>query len=267
MEVLAGLQSVREALRARRRRFGVLWIRAPGPGAGATPGSPRGADELVALAEAAGVSVEWAPSSELEAGLPPGVRSQGVLLEAGPLPELGLPDVLRHPPEEAPVLVALDEVEDPQNAGAVARAAEAAGAAALLLTRRRAPPLSPAVSRASAGAIEHLPVARVPNLARALRELHARGYWRLGADAAPDATPVEATPDALWTGAVVLVLGSEERGLRPGVAKELDQRVRIPMRGQVASLNVGAAAAVLLFELARRRARARPAPPSDSPRG
>jgi len=255
MDVLAGLQSVREALRARRRRLGSLWIRSPGPGASSTPSSPRGARELLDLAEAAGVPVEWGPSSELEAGLPPGARSQGVLLRAGPLPELGLPDALRLPLEAAPVLVALDEVEDPQNVGAVARAAEGAGAAALVLTRRRAPPLSPAVSRASAGAIEHLPVVRVPNLARALRALHERGYWRLGADASPDATPLDATPDALWTGALVLVLGSEERGLRPGVAKELDQRVRIPMRGRVASLNVGAAAAVLAFEVSRRRSK------------
>jgi 23S rRNA (guanosine2251-2'-O)-methyltransferase len=246
MQVLAGLQSVREALRARRRRLIALWIRTP---------EPRGARELLALAEAAGVPIEWGPSSELEAGLPAGARSQGLLLQVGPLPELELADALRFPLEEAPVLVALDEVEDPQNVGAVARAAEGAGAVALLLTRRRAPPVSPAVSRASAGAIEHLPVVRVPNLARALRELHERGFWRLGADASPDATPLESTPDALWTGPLTLVLGGEERGIRPGVAQELDQQVRIPMRGRVTSLNVGAAAAVLLFEAVRRRAK------------
>jgi 23S rRNA (guanosine2251-2'-O)-methyltransferase len=246
MEVLAGLQSVREALHARRRRMGLLWIRTP---------EPRGAGEVLALAEAAGVPVEWGPTSELEVGLPAGARSQGLLLQAGPLPELDLADALSFPLEEAPLLVALDEVEDPQNVGAVARAAEGLGATALLLTRRRAPPLSPAVSRASAGAIEHLPVARVPNLPRALRELHERGYWRLGGDSDPGATPIEASADALWTGPLVLVLGSEEHGLRPGVTKELDQRVRIPMRGRVASLNVGAAAAVLLFEALRRRSK------------
>jgi 23S rRNA (guanosine2251-2'-O)-methyltransferase len=247
METLAGLQSVREALRARRRRMSLLWIRTP---------APRGAAEAHALAEAAGVPVEWGAASELEAGLPPGARSQGLLLQAGPLPELDLADALRLPLEEAPLLVALDEVEDPQNVGAVARAAEGLGAKALLLTRRRAPPLSPAVSRASAGAIEHLPVVRVPNLARALRELHERGYWRLGGDSDSEATPIEASADALWTGPLVLVLGSEEHGLRPGVAREVDQRVRIPMRGRVESLNVGTAAAILLYEAARRRAKA-----------
>ena len=245
-DVLAGLQSVREALRAGRRRLDALWIRTP---------APRGADELVALAEAASVPVEWAQSSELEAGLPPGVRSQGLLLRAGPLPELGLADALAFPVEEAPLLIALDEVEDPQNVGAVARAAEGAGAAALILTRRRAPPLSPAVSRASAGAIEHLPVVRVPNLPRALRSLGERGYWRLGGDSDPGAVPLEASADALWTGPLVLVLGSEEHGLRPAVGQEIDQRVRIPMRGRVAALNVGAAAAVLAFEAVRRRSK------------
>ena len=246
MEVLAGLQSVREALRARRRSLIGLWIRTP---------EPRGVGDLYELAEAAGVPVEWGPDSELELGLPPGVRSQGVLLRAGPLPEQGLDAVLELPIEDAPLLVALDEVEDPQNVGAVARAAEGAGAAALVLTRRRAPPLSPAVSRASAGAIEHLPVVRIPNLARALRLLHDRGYWRIGGEPGPEAAPYDAISDALWTGPSVLVLGGEERGLRPGVARELDQRVRIPMRGRVASLNVGAAAAVLLFEAVRRRSK------------
>jgi len=246
MEVLAGLQCVREALRARRRKLFGLWIRVP---------EPRGAGEVRELADAAGVPVEWSSHSDLELGLPAGARSQGLLLQAGPLPELELADALRLPREEAPLFLALDEVEDPQNVGAVARAAEGAGASALILTRRRAPPLSPALARASAGAIEHLPVVRVTNLARCLRELHELGCWRLGADSAPDAIPYEAAADALWTGPTVLVLGSEDRGLRPGVTKELDQRIRIPMRGRVESLNVAAAAAVLLFEAARRRAK------------
>jgi 23S rRNA (guanosine2251-2'-O)-methyltransferase len=180
-----------------------------------------------------------------------------MILEAEPLPELGLDDALAFPVGERPLLVALDEVEDPQNVGAIARAAEGAGARALLLTRRRAPPLTPAVARASAGAIEHLEVVRVPNLPRALRALGERGYWRLGADGAPDVPPYwEAR--GLWAAPAVLVLGSEEHGLRPGVARELDQRVRIPMRGRVESLNVAAAAAVLLFEAARNREEGRP---------
>jgi len=243
MEALAGFHCVREALRARRRRMRRLWVRPP---------APRGGELLQDLAEAAGVPIEWGAESDLEARLPPGTRSQGLILEAEPIPELGLDDVLAFPVEERPLIVALDEVEDPQNVGAIARAAEAAGARALLLTRRRAPPLTPAVSRASAGAIEHLPVVRVPNLPRALRELGARGYWRLGADGGADVQPYWAA-HALWAAPAVLVLGSEEHGLRPGVLRELDQRLRIPMRGRVESLNVAAAAAVLLFDAARSR--------------
>ncbi|MEN8159608.1 MAG: 23S rRNA (guanosine(2251)-2'-O)-methyltransferase RlmB [Myxococcota bacterium] len=244
MEVLAGLQSVREALVAGRRRAVQLWIRTP---------PPRGAEALASLAEAAGVPVEWGPHSDLEGRVPGEVRSQGVLLQAEPLPELGLQDA-RGLAEQGPALfVALDEVEDPQNVGAVARAAEGAGATALILTRRRAPRLTAAVSRASAGAIEHLPVVRVPNLARSLRELHELGCWRLGGDAGSEATPLYESPDALWTEPLVLVLGGEERGLRPAVVRELDLRLRIPMRGRVASLNVATAAAVLLFEAVRRR--------------
>ena len=97
---------------------------------------------------------------------------------------------------------------------------------------------------------------RVPNLSRALRELGGRGYWRLGADGGADVQPYWAAA-ALWAAPAVLVLGSEEHGLRPGVVRELDQRLRIPMRGRVESLNVAAAAAVLLFDAARIRESAR----------
>lgn len=241
MEALAGYHCVREALRARRRRLSRLWIRSP---------APRGGLELEALAAGAGVPVEWGAASDLEARVPAEVRSQGLILEAGPLPEHGLEDA--PPVEEQPLIVALDEVEDPQNVGAIARSAEAAGARALLLARRRAPPLSPAVSRASAGAIEHLPVIRVPNLARALAELGRQGRWLIGADAGPDAHPYWEA-ERLWASAAVLVLGGEERGLRPAVRSQLDLRVRIPMHGRTESLNVAAAAAVLLFEAARHR--------------
>ena len=114
MEALAGFHCVREALRARRRRMQRLWIRSP---------APRGGERIHDLAEAAGVPVEWGPESELEAKLPPGTRSQGVILEAEAIPELGLDAALELALEGRPLIVALDEVEDPQNVGAIARAA------------------------------------------------------------------------------------------------------------------------------------------------
>jgi 23S rRNA (guanosine2251-2'-O)-methyltransferase len=190
--------------------------------------------------------------------LPAGARNQGLVLEAGPLPapsleELQSLDVL---PGEARRLVALDGVEDPQNLGAVIRVAEAAGALGLILTSRRAPPLGAAVSRASAGAVEHLPVSRVGNLRRALEQLKEGGFWTIGAD--PDAAEdLFLTPDRIWQGDLVLVFGSEGRGLRRAVVEALDHRVRIPMAGRVGSLNVAAAAAVVLFHARLRSSQAR----------
>jgi 23S rRNA (guanosine2251-2'-O)-methyltransferase len=254
-ERLIGVHPVQEALRARRRRLRRLLLRR---GAG---GALR--EELLALArlaEAAGVPVEEIAAADFERIAPPGLPHQGVLLEAGPVPDLALDDLVPGP-EEGAWLVALDGVEDPQNLGAILRVADAAGARGALLPERRAAPLSPAVARASAGALEHLPVARVGNLARALHLLKERGFWVHGA--APDA-PLDLyeTPDRLFDRRLVLVVGAEGRGLRSGVRAAVDTLYRIPMQGRVASLNVATAAAVVLFEWARR---ARPhAPPHGS---
>ncbi len=179
-----------------------------------------------------------------------GPNPQGVVLEAGPLPEVELEDFAAA--SEAPRrLIVLDGVEDPQNVGALARVAEGAGCLGMVLSRRRAPPLSPAVVRASAGAIEWLPVARVTNLSRAINYLKQEGFWVVGAD--PAATEsLFRMPDRVLQGDLVVVMGAEGRGLRPEVEKLVDHPVRIEMQGQVASLNVSTAAAILLFELQRR---------------
>jgi 23S rRNA (guanosine2251-2'-O)-methyltransferase len=235
---------VREALRARRRKLHRLWLRA------GAESLERAA--LRRLAGQVGVPVEEEGTVDLTA--PP---HQGIRLEAGPLPELSLGELMAGTTGQSMMLVALDGVEDPQNLGAIARVADAAGAAGLILTNRRAPPLSPAVSRASAGAIEWLAVARVPNLARALEELKELGFWVFGADPEGPQTLFELS-ERVVHGRRVVVLGAEGRGLRPGILKSLDHRVRIPMAGRVASLNVAAAAAVVLFELARRDRAATP---------
>ncbi len=249
-EHIAGYHAVAEALRAGRRKLFGLRVRQGLRHAGL--------GELRALADGAGIPVQEMAADALRQGLAPGVRDQGLVLDAGPLPELGLEDLIRartggSGDGGAPGnrrLVILNGVEDPQNLGAVARAAEGSGAIGLLLAERRAAPLSAAAVRASAGALEHLPVARVPNLARALRSLRDAGFWLIGADA-EDAPSLFEVPRRTWEGDLGLVLGAEGRGIRPGVARLLDHRVRIPMAGRVASLNVAAAAAVLLFEAAR----------------
>lgn len=143
----------------------------------------------------------------------------------------------------APRLVALDQVQDPQNLGSICRTAECAGFDGVVLPQRRSAEVTPAVCKASAGAVEHIPVAQVRNLADFLGEAKAAGVWCYGADG--DARTRYDQVD--WSGGVVLVLGSEGRGLRPRVAAACDALVALPMRGRIESLSVGAAAAVLLY--------------------
>jgi 23S rRNA (guanosine2251-2'-O)-methyltransferase len=148
-----------------------------------------------------------------------------------------------------PLIVALDQVQDPQNLGAICRSAECAGASGVVIPERRSAEVTAAVCKASAGAVEHLPVARVRNLTVFLSVAKAAGAWCFGADR-DGATAYDAVD---YSGGVVLVLGSEGRGLRPRVAGACDALVAIPLRGRVDSLSVSAAAAVLLFAAVRAR--------------
>jgi 23S rRNA (guanosine2251-2'-O)-methyltransferase len=150
---------------------------------------------------------------------------------------------------DAPLIVALDQVQDPQNLGAICRTAECAGATGVILPERRSAEVTPAVCKASAGAVEHLAVARVRNLADFVAEAKRAGAWVYGADAEG-----RAGYDSIdFSGPVVLVLGSEGRGLRPRVAAACDALVSVPLRGRIESLSVSAAAAVLLYAAARAR--------------
>lgn len=236
---------MREALRARRRKLYCLRVR-----------SDRTSPDLVeirGLAERAGIPIKaLAPRERIEREAS---NPQGVELEAGPLPEYDLDTVLsRSPRGKFRRFVCLDQVEDPQNVGALLRVAEVAAADALILTRRRAPPLGPALARASAGASEWLPVARVGNLGMALDRLKASGFWVVGADPEGE-EELFALPDRFFEADLVLLLGAEGRGIRAGVGRRLDHRVRIPSPGRIASLNVATAGAILLFESARRASR------------
>lgn len=245
---LYGLHPVREALRAGRRKIARVWLR---------DGAERaGLSEIAELARSSGVLVEAVPRRAIDERIAPEAQSQGVAAEAGPLPESSLADLLGQAAAGVgaapPILLALDGVEDPQNVGAIARVAEAAGVAGLVLADRRAPPITASVARASAGAIEWLPVARVGNLNRALGEAQEAGYWVIAA-APEDGRSVYDMEDRLLDAPLVVVLGAEGRGVRPSVAAAADHRVWIPMRGEVASLNVSTAGAAILFELVRRR--------------
>jgi 23S rRNA (guanosine2251-2'-O)-methyltransferase len=189
-------------------------------------------------------------TSEAELSRIAGSREhQGVVAEVDPYPYASADELLT----SGALIVALDQVQDPGNLGAVCRSAEVAGVTGVVIPGRRAAQVTPAVSKASAGAVEHLPVARVRNLADWLGEAKREGGWIYGAQ--PGAPTSYASVDL--RGLVVLVLGGEATGLRPRVAAACDALVAIPQAGRVGSLNVSAAAAVLLFEAVRQRGRPR----------
>jgi 23S rRNA (guanosine2251-2'-O)-methyltransferase len=171
---------------------------------------------------------------------------QGVVAEVDPYPYGDPRGLLRG---EEPLLVALDQVQDPRNLGAVCRSAEFAGAAGVIVPERRSAAVTAATCKASAGAVEHLPVAHVRNLADWLADAKAAGFWIWGADADAESPAWEID----LKGPTVIVLGGEGKGIRPRVAAACDGMIALPRRGQIDSLNVSAAATALLFEALRQR--------------
>jgi 23S rRNA (guanosine2251-2'-O)-methyltransferase len=221
--IVYGRQPVRELLAARRRPVSTVW---------ATKNAAREpwlAGARVQITEAAAITAR----AETEA-------HQGICAETTGYPYVGAAELLRRKVEG--LVVALDEVQDPQNLGAIARTAECAGATGLVIPERRSAEVTPAACKASAGAVEHLRIARVRNLADFLGEAKRAGLWCYGADAAGrDYRSVD------FSGGAVLVLGAEGKGLRPRVAASCDELVSLPVRGRIASLNVSAAAAALVY--------------------
>ncbi len=227
--ILYGRNPVREALRAGRRRIEATWA------------TERAAREP--WLAAAAPRIAHAGEIERRCGSP---EHQGVCAEAGGYPYVGAGELLG---VAEPFVVALDELQDPQNLGAIARSAECAGATGLVICERRAAAVTPAVAKASAGAVEHLRIAHVRNMSDFLGEAKALGCWCYGADGAASKSYLE--PD--YGGGVVLVLGAEGTGLRPRVAKCCDALIAVPMRGRTESLNASAAAAVLMYGILQRR--------------
>ena len=221
--IVYGRNAVREALRGRRRVQRVF-------------ASERAAQEVWL----GGVEVVIAEPWELEerCGSP---DHQGLCAEAGPYPYVEADSLLE---QDDALVLALDEVQDPQNLGAIARVAESAGCAGIVLPERRSAEVTPAVCRASAGAVEYLAIARVGNLATWLGSAKEReGLWVYGAAAGAEVSYDR--PD--YGGRVIVVLGSEGRGLRPRVAEACDELIHLPNHGQVGSLNVASAAAALVY--------------------
>ena len=183
---------------------------------------------------------------ELDKQLPARAVHQGLAVQADPLPETPLPRALTEADENAPILI-LDQATDPQNIGATLRSAAAFGAAFVIMQDRHAPPETPSMAKASSGALEIVPIVRVPNIVRALLILKEAGYWIVGFDAHGEKT----VADANLSGKLALILGAEGSGLRRLTQENCDHLVKIPISDKVESLNVAATAAIALYELTK----------------
>lgn len=241
-ERLYGRQAVREALRAGRREPIRLLV---AQGVRET----EHIAEIVSLAAAVGCPVLRVERRDLNRL---GAKHQGVALEASPYPYSDLATILALAERRAepPLLVLLDHLEDPRNVGALLRTAEAAGAHGVVFPSRRAAAITPVACEASAGAVEHLLVARVTNLARTLTELKQSGLWAAGLEALPEAQPYDSVD---ISGPLVLAVGGEGQGLSRLVREHCDWLLRLPMRGNVGSLNASVAGSIVLYWVLRCR--------------
>jgi len=243
MRILYGVNPVRELLRAGGEGVAELWLADGGARGGALV-------ELERLGRATGAKVRQAPRQKLDrlAGTD---RHQGIVAVVADFRYADVDELVAAAKASgrAPLLVVLDGVEDPQNLGAIIRSAHALGAHGVVIPKDRAVGVTPAVAKASAGAVERCPVARVTNVAKALEALGEAGIWSvaLAADGEKPLTAVDLTSPT------ALVLGSEGEGLRPLVRRTCDLSASIPMMGEFDSLSVSASAAIALYEVARQR--------------
>ncbi len=240
-EIIAGRNSVLEALKAGRSLNKILIAK------GERQGSIR---DIFSQAKEQGLVIQEVEAAKLDQ-LAAGVRHQGVIALAAPVAYVEINDILSaaYGKNEPPFLVLLDELADPHNVGAILRTADATGVHGVLIPKRRSCPLTQTVAKTSAGAIEHVPVARIGNVAQTLKGLKKQGLWVVGADMDGDKNYYEAD----LTGPVVLVVGSEGQGMGRLIREACDFVVRIPMKGKITSLNASVACSLLLYEILRQR--------------
>lgn len=240
LEALFGRNPILEAIRAERPIVEI----------NVAEGSQQGAQEVLEAARAEGIPVKVVPKKVVE-DKAKGQVHQGVIawVKARDFATVGeLLEVAKQRNEE-PLLIAVDGIEDPQNLGAIIRSAEAAGAHGIILATRNTTTVTPTVVKASAGATEHMKIARVPSLPNALLDLHRKEVWIGGTDPKGG----KAFWDSKLTGPLTLVIGSEDKGMSVLVRERCDFFVTIPMQGKVDSLNAAAACAVLLMERRRQQ--------------
>ncbi|HHY20739.1 MAG TPA: 23S rRNA (guanosine(2251)-2'-O)-methyltransferase RlmB [Bacilli bacterium] len=240
-EFIFGKNPVIEALKS-DHPINKIWI---------AEGSQKGTMTTIArLAKEKGVIVSNAPKQKLEQIIGSS-HHQGVVASVAAYDYAELEDLFKRAEErkEEPFFLVLDEIEDPHNLGSIIRTADAVGAHGVIIPKRRSVGLTQAVAKASTGAIEYVPVVRVTNLARTIDDLKKRGIWFAGTDA----SGTEDYRQARFDGGIALVIGSEGRGMSRLVKEKCDFLVRIPMRGQVTSLNASVAASLLMYEVHRQR--------------
>lgn len=242
--IIAGRNSVTEALKS-NRPINKLYIQD-----GVKGGS---IGEIIALAKQKNILLEYVKADKLDK-MVPGIRHQGIAALVAPIAFQALDDVFAKAASrnEDPFILLLDELQDPQNVGALIRTADAAGVHGVLMPKRRSCPLNAVVAKISAGAVEYVPVVQIGNIAQTIEELQSRGCWVIGAD-----MDGENYFDVNFSGPVVLVIGAEGKGLGRLVKQKCDVIASIPMGGGVSSLNASAAGAVLMYEAVRQRITAR----------
>lgn len=240
-DVLVGRNAVTEALKAGRGINKILLANGDREGS---------ITEIAALAKERGIVVQYVERAKIEA-LAGGHRHQGVLAYVAPVPYAEIDDILKAAEEkgEAPFLVLLDELEDPHNLGALLRTADATGVHGILIPKRRSVSLNATVAKTSAGAVEYVPVARIGNIAQTLKKLKEKGFWVAGADMDGEKAYYEAD----LTGPLVLVVGSEGRGMSRLTKEACDFIVSMPMVGRINSLNASVAGSILMYESMRQR--------------
>lgn len=239
-DIIAGRNAVMEALRSQRSINKILLQD------GAKGGS---ISEIIAVAKERSLAIEFVKAEKLDK-MVPGMRHQGIVAMVAPIAFQSLEDVFAKAAakNEPPFILLLDELQDPQNVGAIIRTADAAGVHGILLPKRRSCPLNAVVAKISAGAVEYVPVVQIGNIAQTIEELQERGCWVVGADM-DGATYYQSN----LKGALVLVIGAEGKGLGRLVKQKCDAIVSIPMVGGVSSLNASNAAAILMYEAVRQR--------------
>ncbi|WIW70115.1 23S rRNA (guanosine(2251)-2'-O)-methyltransferase RlmB [Anaerosinus gibii] len=239
-EMIVGRNSVMEAIKSGRVNKILL-------AKGDRQGSIR---EVIGVAKEKGILIQDVDIKKIN-DLAKGLRHQGVLAYVAPVEYVELEDILAKAEAagQPPFIVLLDELEDPHNLGAILRTADAAGVHGVLIPKRRSCPLSATVAKTSAGAVEYVPVAKIGNVAQTIKELQRLGMWVVGADMDGDKDYYEAD----LTGPLVLVIGSEGKGIGRLTKEVCDFLVRIPMQGKINSLNASVAGSILMYESMKQR--------------